>query len=64
MRELLLLFWGCLLGIAGTLGVFYLYDWINKMKDQVAHTRGELQRLFDLREEWHEFQDWRRKNKQ
>ena len=64
MRELLFFLWGCLLGVLGTLGVFYLYNWIQKMRDRVSHVKGELQRLLDIREEWYEFQEWRRKNKQ
>ena len=53
---------GVVLGIAGTIGIYQLYEWIRKLSNRVESLRNRLSHYQRMEQDWIEFQFTKKKS--
>lgn len=62
MIDILIFVCGVVTGAGGLYALLSLYDWIHKLQRKVTDLKNELSFFAMQREQWYEFQDWKRMN--
>lgn len=55
---------GCVLGVFTVIVIQKLYNWIEGLSRRVKSLRWELEKLSMIKEDWTEFQFWKREQKE
>lgn len=51
---------GVVIGVAGVLGIQWIYNWIDGLRRQVERLRMELDHYTTMRDRWVEFNFWKK----